>query len=164
MRILAIRGGNLASLPHFDLDFEADPIRGAGIFAITGPTGAGKSTILDAICLAFFDRLPRLADAEKKAKISRGEGDPREVSSADVRNILRHGCADGFAEVDFVDQDGRKCRARWSVHRSRSRPEGALQAQAIALTDLGTGETIGQGKSDTLAEIRKCVGLDFDQF
>ncbi len=165
MRILAIRGGNLASLPQFDLDFEADPIRGAGIFAITGPTGAGKSTILDAICLAFFDRLPRLVDAEKKAKISRGEGDAsRDVSSADVRNILRHGCGDGFAEVDFIDQDGRKCRARWSVHRSRSRPDGVLQTQAITLTDLITGETIGQGKSDTLAEIRKRVGLDFDQF
>ncbi len=165
MRILAIRGGNLASLPQFDLDFEAEPIRGAGIFAITGPTGAGKSTILDAICLAFFDRLPRLVDAEKKAKISRGDGDAsREVSSADVRNILRHGCGDGFAEVDFIDQDGRKCRARWSVHRSRSRPDGALQAQAITLTDLITGEAVGQGKSDTLAEIQKRVGLGFDQF
>ncbi len=165
MRIVAIRGANLASLPHFDLDFEADPIRSAGIFAITGPTGAGKSTILDAICLAFFDRLPRLVDAEKGAKISRGEGDAsRDVSSADVRNILRHGCGDAFAEVDFIDQSGRKCRARWSVHRSRGRPGGALQAQTIALTDLVTGETIGQGKSETLSEIRRRVGLDFDQF
>lgn len=165
MRIIAVRGENLASLPQFDLDFETDPIRGAGIFAITGPTGAGKSTILDAICLALFDRLPRLVDAEKKAKISRGEDDAsREVSSADVRNILRHGCGDAFAEVDFIDQHGLRCRSRWSVHRSRSRPDGALQAQMIVLTNLATGETIGQGKADTLAEIRKRVGLDFDQF
>ena len=42
MRILAIRGKNLASLADgFAIDFETEPIRSAGIFAITGPTGAG---------------------------------------------------------------------------------------------------------------------------
>ena len=54
MKILAIKGKNLASIEDtFVIDFTKEPLRSAGIFAITGPTGAGKSTILDAICLAL---------------------------------------------------------------------------------------------------------------
>lgn len=56
MKILAIRGRNLASLEgDFELDFTAEPLKSAGIFAITGSTGSGKSTLLDALCLALFD-------------------------------------------------------------------------------------------------------------
>ena len=48
MKILRIQGKNLASIAgEFDIDFTAAPLRSAGIFAICGPTGAGKSTILD---------------------------------------------------------------------------------------------------------------------
>lgn len=50
MKILRIQGKNLASIAgEFDIDFTAAPLRSAGIFAICGPTGAGKSTILDEI-------------------------------------------------------------------------------------------------------------------
>ena len=51
MKILAIRLKNLASLAGEQvIDFTAEPLASAGLFAITGPTGAGKSTILDALC------------------------------------------------------------------------------------------------------------------
>ncbi|WP_355661812.1 hypothetical protein [Halomonas salifodinae] len=43
MRILALRLQNLASLPGpLELDFTESPLRDAGLFAITGPTGAGN--------------------------------------------------------------------------------------------------------------------------
>ena len=59
MKILAIRGKNLASIEgEFEIDFTREPLLSAGIFAITGPTGSGKSTILDALCLALFARSP----------------------------------------------------------------------------------------------------------
>jgi len=32
-----------------EISFDAEPLSSAGIFAITGPTGSGKSTILDVI-------------------------------------------------------------------------------------------------------------------
>lgn len=56
MKILAIAGRNLASLGSFEVKLDQDPFDREGLFAITGPTGAGKSTILDAMCVALFDR------------------------------------------------------------------------------------------------------------
>lgn len=164
MKILAVRGENLASLPSFELDLAADPIGAAGIFAITGPTGAGKSTILDAICLALFDRLPRLVDTERRAVISRDDQPSLDIRYDDVRNILRHGCGSGYAEVDFLDRHGRTYRATWSVTRSRQRSDGKLQPQKLRLIDLATMEAIGDTKTETLVEIRRRIGLDFDQF
>lgn len=166
MRILAIRGKNLASLADpFEVDFEAEPIRSSGIFAITGPTGAGKSTLLDAICLALFDSLPRMDTADKGASVGRIDGDSaQQIKYDDVRGILRHGCGDGYSEVDFVGQDGRRYRSRWEVNRARGKAEGRLQFQRITLTDIDTGQIIGDKKIDTLQEIEKRIGLNFDQF
>lgn len=166
MRILAIQGQNLTSLADpFTIDFEAEPIRTAGIFAITGPTGSGKSTLLDAVCLALFDRLPRMDSAERSGMVGRidGSGGPP-LRCDDVKAILRHGAGSGFAQVDFVGQDGRRYRARWEVSRARGRANGTLQQQKLTLRDLETGEVIGDKKTETLAEIERRVGLSFDQF
>lgn len=166
MRILTIRGENLASLcDPFEVDFEAEPIRSAGIFAITGPTGAGKTTLLDAICLALFDSLPRMDSAEGGASIGRVDGDSsQQAKYDDVRGILRHGAGSGYAEVDFVGQDGRRYRSRWDVNRARSKANGKLQSQKITLTDIESREIIGDKKTDTLQQIEKRIGLSFHQF
>ena len=65
MKILAIRGCNLASIDgEFEVDFRKEPLSSAGIFAITGNTGAGKTTILDAMCIALYRESPRLDNIE----------------------------------------------------------------------------------------------------
>jgi exonuclease SbcC len=44
MKILAIRLKNLASLAGpFELDFTAEPLASAGLFAITGPPARAKA-------------------------------------------------------------------------------------------------------------------------
>ena len=61
MRIQNIRFQNLNSLTGiWEIDLTRQDFVSAGIFAITCPTGAGKTTILDAICLALYGRTPRL--------------------------------------------------------------------------------------------------------
>ncbi|MDN4475780.1 SMC family ATPase [Demequina sp. SYSU T00192] len=52
-----------------------------GLFAITGRTGAGKSTILDAICFALYDKVPRYEKAEPVLRSHFcGEDDPTSVA------------------------------------------------------------------------------------
>ncbi|MBM7119116.1 AAA family ATPase [Archangium primigenium] len=167
MKILAIRGANLTSLTAFKLELDQPPLSAMGLFAITGATGAGKSTVLDAMCLALFDRTPRLGEG-RGVPVGRAEEDEdARLRSHDVRGLLRRGTAEGFAEVDFLGRDGRKYRARWSVRRARNRAEGRLQDQEMQLTELtseGVGPPIGRKKGEVLKAIEERLGLSFDQF
>jgi exonuclease SbcC len=165
VRILAIRGKNLASLAaEFEIALDRPPLADAGIFAITGKTGAGKSTTLDALCLALFDRVPRLPGGHG-VEIGR-EDDAHEtrLKSNDVRSILRRGAGEGFAEVDFRGVDGARYRARWSVRRARGRAEGRFQAQQMTLRSLESGEDLGGTKTEVLERIQRLLGLSFEQF
>ncbi len=165
MRLVAIRGQNLASLGgEFALELDQDPLASAGLFAITGPTGAGKSTLLDALCVALFDATPRHADGNR-VLFGRAEEQEQWIAATDVRSLLRRGTGVGYAEVDFTGRDGRLYRARWSVRRARQRPEGRLQAQSLELRDLASDQLIGGGtKSETLLAIEGKLGLSFEQF
>ena len=48
------------------IDFE--PLNDSGIFLLTGPTGAGKTTILDAICFGLFGAVPGARNGAKDLK------------------------------------------------------------------------------------------------
>ena len=163
MKILAIRGKNLASLEgEFDIDLTIDPLKSSGIFAITGQTGAGKSTILDALCLALFDNAPRLNKAE--ASVNVYDIEDKTITQKDSRNILRRGTSEGYAEVDFIALTGDKYRSRWMVRRARGKADGALQATSIKLENL-TNNSEEQGpKSNLLNRTVELIGLTFDQF
>ena len=72
MKIRKLLIKNINSLyGTWEIDFSA-PDYVAGLFAITGSTGSGKSTILDAICLALFAETPRIGHGDNKEVISRG--------------------------------------------------------------------------------------------
>ena len=164
MKILAIRIKNLASLEGvFEIDFTQEPLKTAGIFAITGPTGAGKSTILDALCLALYSRTPRYSIAKEQGNevkdVSGGS-----LQQGDVRNILRDGVADGFAEVDFVGIDNQEYRASWSVKRAYNRADGKLQGEQVELKNLTTNVPFGGKKTEVQDEIARVVGFSFEQF
>src|SRR5690606_16085381 len=67
----------------------------------------------------------------------------------DVREILRHGASEGWAEVDFLGVDDRRWRARWEVRRARGRADGRIQHQQMQLIDLGSGESdLGPERSE----------------
>lgn len=163
MKILAIRGCNLASLEgEFAIDFRSEPLRSAGLFAITGNTGAGKTTILDAMCLALYKRLPRLENVKHEVKVE--TSGKTTVSENDVRTILRRGKHKGYAEVDFLAVDGNEYRIRWSVSRTNSSPTGNLTAATHDLTNLTTDEHRKLSADESKNELPRLIGLEYEQF
>lgn len=163
MKILAIRLKNLASIEgEVEIDFEKEPLRSSGLFAISGPTGSGKSTILDALCLALYDETPRFK-ATAESVLLRDVGEAT-INQSDVRNILRRGTGEGYAEVDFLGTDGLRYRSRWSVRRAYGKPSGALQSQIINAQNLNTQEELQGTKTEVLNQLVTHIGLTYEQF
>lgn len=163
MKILAIRGKNLASLEgEFEIDFNSEPLKSAGIFAITGSTGSGKSTLLDALCLALFDETPRTSRAGENISIL--DVKDKTISQKDSRTILRRGTSDGYAEVDFVSLGGEKFRATWSVKRARNKVDGSMQISELRLININSNIEEQGRKTELLTKISELIGLTFEQF
>lgn len=163
MRILAIRGENLASLGEpFLLDFEAEPLASTGLFAITGETGSGKSTILDTLCLALYGRYPRFAEQQQESSPDPGG----RAKILDGSTILRRGAGQGHAEVDFLGHDNQRYRARWEARRSRGRADGAIQSAARLLYSLNRSAVTAMATSKTEVQdaVHRLTGLTFEQF
>lgn len=161
MKILQLKLENITSLAgQHQLDFEQEPLASAGLIAITGMTGSGKSSLLDAMCLALFNKVPRLREASGKlADIS---GDSIEIDSPS--NLLRRGTAFGFAEVTFMAQDNKRYCARWSVKRARDKATGKLQAIQRELRCMEDNQIIATKATEVSQQIDHLLGLDFKQF
>lgn len=146
MRILKVSLKNLNSIKgEYVIDFTRPPLSESGLFAITGETGAGKSTILDAISLAIYQSIPR-------------------GSSED--DIMSYGTAEAYAEVEFSVHD-KIYRSSWTRHRARKRADGDLQNSECRLADITNPENpvyIAEKKTDIKAKIIEITGLDVDKF
>jgi len=163
MKLLEISGCNLASLKgEFHIALDQPPFSRDGLFAIRGVTGSGKSTLIDAMCLALYDATPRFT----------GRGGPEiglpdqkdRLRATDSRSILHRGTAQGWAQVVFRGVDGARWRSRWSVARARKKADGKFQPQEMELENLDTQERFGGTRTEVLEHIRRKVGLSFEQF
>ncbi|MBX0290645.1 AAA family ATPase [Hymenobacter sp. HSC-4F20] len=152
MKILRVRFYNLNSLRgEHAVDFSQTPLSDAGLFAITGPTGAGKTTILDAITLALYGQVPR-----------------HETSGPE--HVMSHGTGESWAEVEF-EVNGQQYRTKWGQHRARKRPEAPLQdpkmelsERKIAADGTETWSFLETYKSRVPGRIAELSGLEYKQF
>lgn len=116
MKLIKIELENLNSLyGRHCIDFEKD-LLGAPLFLIMGPTGAGKSTLMDAMSLALFGQTPRLTKIKS-------DKDPEN----DCRQIMSKGTAAAFAQLVFSKlENGKveKYRATWQCERAYKKPDG----------------------------------------
>ena len=162
MKILSIKGRNLASIEgDFIIDFRSEPLRSAGIFAITGSTGSGKTTLLDAMCIALFYKSPRTYKAKTDKSQEREEDG---IKENDCRSILRHGAGEGYAEVEFLALNGKEYRSRWSVNRARNKGDGNMQAARYELFCNSDNQFISKNKKENEETIVKLLGLNYEQF
>ena len=144
MRLLKLRVKNIASLRgEHTVSFE-DIAAHSNLFAITGETGAGKSTILNAIGLALY------GDIFKKT-----------LNQIDVVTL---GESEGLIELIFQVK-GKKYLAYWYV-RTR-KPNGEAYAKTPTPTRyLYTlnGHDFSDERIISDEKIEDLLHLDFDQF
>ncbi|USZ14602.1 AAA family ATPase [Moraxella sp. FZFQ2102] len=151
MKILKLRFENINSLKgKWEIDFEDMAFDDNALFAITGATGAGKTTILDAICLALYGETPRV-------KISPSQNELMSIGTA-------------YCSSEVILQTGGKIyRAFWSQRRANQKSDGKLQAavRELALlksTDDNEGQILQEKASLVKAKIEKILGMTLEQF
>ena len=142
MKILKLKFKNINSLAgEHEIDFTHPVFTNDGLFAITGKTGAGKSTILDAISLAFYGRTPRV-------KITGSENE-----------VMTKGENECFAEILF-EVAGKKWKSSLRQNRAGT---GRLNPVSRTIADFDNNIIAEQVNAcnDKIVEI---LGLSFEQF
>lgn len=145
MKILTLTFENINSLAgQWKIDFT-NPDFDNAIFSITGETGSGKTSILDAICYAIYGQTPR------------------QNSIASENEIMTKGKSSCFAEVVFETPQGKYAISTYQK-RARDKADGNLQQKMRKLIDLVKNETIAEQIKKVDAAVPNIIGLDFKQF
>jgi exonuclease SbcC len=110
----------------------------ADLFALTGPTGSGKSSLIDALTFALYGAVPRYDD--KRA----------------VEPVITLGAVEARVRFDFTVA-GRRYTAVRVVRRTRA---GATTAEAR----LEGGREVVGGADEVTAAVERLLGLSFDHF
>jgi len=151
MRLLGIEFENVNSLAgKWTIDLTAPAFAREGIFAIVGPTGSGKTSILDAISLALYGKTARQEKATKD----------------EIAEVMTRGMFVCSSKVSFCGADGKSYRAEWSMTRKRRKgSDGGVNNPESRLYELNPEKDVTPRRKGEVADlIVEKVGLDFQQF
>ena len=128
--------GFLAYRHRTEVDFTD-----ADLFVLSGPTGAGKSSVIDAMTFALYGTIPRLDDRRAVAPVISAQADRARVS------------------FDFTVGEESYTAVRL-VQRTRT---GATVSEA-RLQRGASEEVIAGNAADVTAAVTRLLGLTYDHF
>jgi exonuclease SbcC len=150
MKILKIELQNLNSLKSdvpITIDFENERFNDVGLFAITGSTGAGKTTVLDAITIALYHSIPRFND-----------------SKGTLRDVVSHGASDAMSRVTF-ENERQVYEASWYMRlTSKSGKELKNPQEEVSLKNLTRDTILSSQKRAVMDDVIAVTQLDYNQF
>ncbi|MBX7268271.1 SMC family ATPase [Micromonospora sp. Llam7] len=130
----------------------------ADFFALVGPTGSGKSTVLDAICFALYGTVPRWGGA-------RGLGNALAPSTTEarVRLVFESGGA-RYVATRVVRRDSRG-NAKTAGAGLQLMPAGFDAGKLdTGLSPEDLGEVVAGTPAEMDAAVLEAVGLPYEQF
>lgn len=139
----------LGSFPG-EVEVDFDSLSPYGLFHIHGPTGAGKSSLLDALCFALYGTIPG-------PRLSDGMRSHHAEPSVETR-----------ASLDFsVESTTWRVIRTPTQRRGKRRGSGTTEQRATAtlLRRMGSSwNPVASGVKEVDAIIYRLIGLDADQF
>ena len=156
MRLLKLRFQNINSLAgEYEIDFTNAVLAESGIFAIVGPTGSGKTSILDAVSLALYGETPRTAERPEESKDKAAEC-----------QVLTKNRTECYAQVIF-EAYGKTWLSRWSRgYGPRSKKLTPEKVELVLLSSLDdeAGRIVAEKITDWKAAVTWLLGMDFAGF
>ncbi|RTY67581.1 AAA family ATPase [Flavobacterium sp. LB2P53] len=147
MKILKININNIQSLKGVqpEINFTDGILAHAGLYAITGQTGAGKSTILDAITLALYGKINRYGNDKPSSE------------------IITRNQKEAYAEVTFEVNDI-VYLARWAASFNKNNKINATDDRKLSRKENGEFRLIAEKVSNVNPMIEEIIGLKYEQF
>ena len=167
MKFIELEIKNIASIGYAKISFDEAPLCNEPLFLICGPTGSGKSTILDAVCLALYGTAPRLDgygnESFEDKKLNVFGSDDAAVRISSPYQMVRRNTGEAFARLTFIGNDDKLYTASWHAMRgTKKRLDVKLKAeQSLYCHDSGT--TISKKAVDAIVS-PSVIGLKFDEF
>lgn len=123
-------------------DLTTVDFRDADFFALVGPTGAGKSTVIDAMCFALYGNVPRYDDQRLVgAALSLGANEARVRFSFEVGGV-------GYVAARVIRRSG----------------QGKIATKEARLERLDDGVVLAGRETEMRAAVERVLGLSFDDF
>lgn len=169
MKLIKLEIQNLASLDRIGgetINFEDGALGDSTIFSIVGPTGSGKSTILDAICLALYNRAPRYprkkGDRNQNIEVfgNLSSEEKCRLAPTDSRNILTRGKKEGYSKLTFLANNGTLYRAEWYVRMKTKK----FEDPTLSLYKIDVNNGVPTEDVDDWNRLPLIIGLDYEQF